>query len=78
MSPVRRLPTRQASVKKASKHFDPGVFLAAAGVGKTVFEYNPKKVIFSQGEKAGSVFYIQKGRVKLSIVSQQGKEATIA
>jgi CRP/FNR family transcriptional regulator, cyclic AMP receptor protein len=47
-------------------------------MGKTIREYAPKSAIFSQGESANSVFYIQKGRVRLSVVSKQGKEATIA
>jgi CRP/FNR family cyclic AMP-dependent transcriptional regulator len=58
--------------------FDPEKFLASAGIGKTIREYAPKSPIFSQGESANSVFYIQKGRVRLSVVSKQGKEATIA
>jgi len=57
--------------------FNPEEFLANAGIGKTIHEYGPKAVIFAQGEKADSVFYIQKGRVRLSVVSNQGKEATL-
>ena len=73
----RRFPTRRLTAKKLSARFDPETFLANAGIGKTIHEYAPKAVIFSQDERADSVFYIQKGRVKLSVVSQQGKEATI-
>ncbi|MFZ0956572.1 MAG: Crp/Fnr family transcriptional regulator [Candidatus Sulfotelmatobacter sp.] len=63
--------------RKLSARFDPAAFLASAGMGKTIREYAPKSVIFSQGDAAGSVYYIQKGSVKLSVVSKQGKEATI-
>lgn len=49
-----------------------------AGVGRTIHNYRPKRPIFSQGEPADTVFYIQEGRVMLSVISQQGKEATIA
>ena len=56
--------------------FDVKVFLKA-GAGKTIHLYNPKESIFSQGEPADAVFYLQKGRVRLSVVSKQGKEATI-
>lgn len=58
--------------------FDPAEFLANAGLGKTLHRFNKKQELFSQGEKADSIFYIQQGRVKLSVVSKGGKEATIA
>ena len=78
MPAVRRLSRRQRSSQKLATPFDPRVFLANVGIGRTVREYSPKQAIFSQGEPADSVFYIQKGRVKLSVLSKQGKEATIA
>jgi CRP/FNR family transcriptional regulator, cyclic AMP receptor protein len=68
---------RSVAAKKLTR-FDAQAFLAKAGIGKTILPYDPKAAIFSQGEKADSVFYIQTGRVKLSVVSTQGKEATIA
>lgn len=67
-----------AGVKRLSTDFDPKTFLAEAGFGKKVVNLKEKEVVFSQGEPANAVFYIQKGRVKLSVVSQNGKEATIA
>jgi CRP-like cAMP-binding protein len=73
----RRLPKQTLRTRKAKKSFDPAVFLAQAGVGKTVHRYRAKQVIFSQGERADAVFYIQEGRVRLRVVSKQGKEATI-
>jgi CRP/FNR family cyclic AMP-dependent transcriptional regulator len=78
MASLRRLPARQGRPKKLSQVFDPRTFLAGAGVGRTVRCYAPKQAIFSQGEPADAVFYIQNGRVKLSVLSKQGKEATIA
>jgi CRP-like cAMP-binding protein len=58
--------------------FDPSVFLAKAGSGRTVSKYPKQQVVFSQGEPADAVFYIQKGKVKLTVVSEQGKEAVVA
>jgi CRP-like cAMP-binding protein len=56
----------------------PKRFLANVGDGKTIARYRKEDVVFSQGEAADAVFYIQKGRVKLTVVSAQGKEAIIA
>src|SRR5579863_9379733 len=78
MSSPRRLPIRRPTARRSSARFDPEAFLASAGMGKSIREYERKQAIFSQGEAANSVFYIQKGRVRLSVVSKQGKEATIA
>jgi CRP/FNR family transcriptional regulator, cyclic AMP receptor protein len=65
--------------KKAKKvPFDPKVFLATANGGRSLSKYRKNKVIFSQGEPADSVFYIQKGQVKVTVVSEQGKEAIVA
>jgi CRP/FNR family cyclic AMP-dependent transcriptional regulator len=58
--------------------FDPKTFLAQAGLGRTITAYPKNKAIFVQGEPCDSVFYIQKGRAKLTVLSTQGKEATIA
>jgi CRP-like cAMP-binding protein len=72
------VPPQRLSARKLSARFDPETFLAGTGIGKTIHDYRPKDIVFSQGEKADSVFYLQKGRVRLSVVSAQGKEATIA
>ncbi len=61
-----------------TKPFDSKAFLAAVGDGRTIQSYAKGSVIFAQGDSAGSVFYIQRGKVKLSIVSPRGKEAVIA
>ena len=53
-------------------------FLATAGVGRRIIQLKPKEVFFSQGSRADSIFYLQTGRAKLTVVSREGKEATIA
>jgi CRP-like cAMP-binding protein len=58
--------------------FDLVTFLEEAGVGRKVVQLKPKQVLFSQGSSADSIFYLQKGRAKLTVVSHDGKEATIA
>lgn len=63
--------------KMAQDPFDPKTFLARVGHGKTITEYKKNQNIFCQGEVAESVFYIQKGRVKLTVLSEQGKEAVV-
>jgi CRP/FNR family cyclic AMP-dependent transcriptional regulator len=63
-------------VKKAP--FDPKVFLATVNGGRTLSKYRTGKVIFSQGDPADAVFYIQKGQVKLTVISEHGKEAIVA
>ena len=63
----------------ASKQlFDPKTFLAQVAEGRSIIRRRKNQVIFSQGEPADAVFYIQKGKVKISVVSQQGKEAVVA
>jgi CRP-like cAMP-binding protein len=58
--------------------FDPKVFLATVNGGRTIANYRVDDVIFAQGTPADSVFYIQKGKVKLTVLSEQGKEAVVA
>jgi CRP/FNR family transcriptional regulator, cyclic AMP receptor protein len=65
----------------ATKHqssFDPKLFLSKIGDGRDINKYRKNQTIFSQGDPADSVFYVQKGKVKLTVVSEQGKEAVIA
>jgi CRP/FNR family cyclic AMP-dependent transcriptional regulator len=57
--------------------FDAGAFLASAGLGRRIVHLKAKQVFFSQGNPADSIFYLQKGRAKLTVVSNNGKEATI-
>ena len=58
--------------------FDPQTFLKQVGSGKTTQTFLKKQILFSQGDAADAVFYVQAGKVKLTVVSQQGKEAIIA
>jgi CRP/FNR family transcriptional regulator, cyclic AMP receptor protein len=64
--------------KRVKASFDPKVFLAKVGEGKTISTYRKDQVVFSQGQVADAVFYIQQGKVKLTVVSEQGKEAVVA
>jgi CRP-like cAMP-binding protein len=57
--------------------FDPAAFLASAGLGRRIIELKEKEAFFTQGDPTDSVFYLQKGRARLTVVSQGGKEATI-
>ncbi|MGB9235182.1 MAG: Crp/Fnr family transcriptional regulator [Terriglobales bacterium] len=72
----RRVATRTA--KKKIPRFDVQAFLSKTGVGRTILERRARSTIFAQGEAADAVFYIQKGRVKLTVLSKHGKEATVA
>lgn len=63
---------------KQAAHFDSEALLASIAAGKTTKEYGDKQTIFSQGDVADAVFYIQKGKVKLTVVSKRGKEAIVA
>jgi CRP/FNR family cyclic AMP-dependent transcriptional regulator len=58
--------------------FDPEVFLARGGGARSISQYRINQIIFSQGDPADSVFYIHDGKVKLAVISEQGKEAVIA
>jgi len=64
--------------KKAKSKFDPKVFLATVDGSRTVSNFRKDDVIFSQGAPADAVFYIQKGKVKVAVTSEQGKEAVVA
>jgi CRP/FNR family transcriptional regulator, cyclic AMP receptor protein len=65
-------------VKLEKPGFDAAVFLASAGLGRRIIQLAPQDAFFSQGDPADSVFYLQMGRAKVTVVSQGGKEATIA
>src|SRR6202522_1039462 len=64
-------------VPKKNGGFDPSIFLATIGAGRKILIVPKKQAIFSQGDSADAVFYVQKGKVRLTVVSQIGKEATI-
>jgi CRP-like cAMP-binding protein len=63
---------------KSKPLFDPKIFLAKVGQGRTIAEYSKDQMVFSQSDPANAVFYIQKGKVKLTVVSNASKEAIIA
>jgi CRP/FNR family transcriptional regulator, cyclic AMP receptor protein len=63
------------AVKKSD--FDPRKFLATIGEGRRVVDFPKKQTIFRQGDAAAAIFYIQKGKVRLTVVSKTGKEATL-
>jgi CRP/FNR family cyclic AMP-dependent transcriptional regulator len=65
------------ATKRIKNSFDPLAFLAKVGTGKTISVYRKDQIIFSQGEVADTIFYIQKGGVKVVVLSDQGKEAVV-
>src|ERR1700686_539671 len=58
--------------------FDPKVFLSKVNGGRAISDYRKDQIVFRQGEPADSVFFIQSGKVKATVVSEQGKEAIVA
>ena len=68
---------KTAKLAEAPK-FDVKTFLSSVGSGRTIEKYQRKKIIFQQGDPADGVFYIQSGKIELSVVSRQGKERVIA
>jgi CRP/FNR family transcriptional regulator, cyclic AMP receptor protein len=62
---------------KSIEVFDPKEFLAKVGEGKTILEFRKGEVVFTQGDAADTIFYIQKGLVKVVVISEQGKEAVV-
>ena len=63
--------------KQARDSFDPKIFLAKVGTGKTILKFEKNQHVFEQGDVADAVFYIQKGNVKLTVLSEHGKEAAV-
>ena len=64
--------------EKPKPPFDPKIFLTRVGAGRKIMDYRNGGVVFSQGDHADAIFYVQKGRLKLTVLSDQGKEAIIA
>ena len=71
------MPAATKSIESA-RRFDPAAFFGTVGPGRIISNYPKKEIIFAQGDDADSVFYIKKGRVKVTVVSKQGKEAVVA
>jgi CRP/FNR family cyclic AMP-dependent transcriptional regulator len=63
--------------KKGEVSFDPRKYLAKVGDGKTIVEYQKDQTVFAQGDVADAVFYLQRGQVRITVVSEQGKEAVV-
>jgi CRP/FNR family cyclic AMP-dependent transcriptional regulator len=63
--------------KSKKAPFDPKIFLAKVGDGKAISKYHKDQIIFSQGDVGDAVFYVQKGKIKLTVVSDRGKEAVV-
>jgi CRP/FNR family transcriptional regulator, cyclic AMP receptor protein len=63
---------------KPQPSFDPKSFLAKVGEGRSIREYHKDQIVFAQGDRADAVFYIQRGKVKITVASKQGKEAVVA
>jgi CRP/FNR family cyclic AMP-dependent transcriptional regulator len=79
MGTIARPSNINSKTKKRRKHgFDAQVFLDSAGVARTVKEFQKAAIVYSQGDPANSVIYIQKGGVKLTVVNDVGKEAVVA
>ena len=74
---LRNLPSSRTKPKKKSA-FDAQVFLESVGVSRKVADFRKDQTIFSQGDAANSVIYIQTGSVKLTVVNESGKEAVVA
>jgi CRP/FNR family transcriptional regulator, cyclic AMP receptor protein len=72
---MKRIDVRKSNRKP---RFDPKVFLDTENSGRTISKYRKDQTLFSQGSPADAVFYIRKGKVKITVVSEQGKEAVVA
>jgi CRP/FNR family transcriptional regulator, cyclic AMP receptor protein len=71
---------RSIIIKKTSnqRRFDPALFFETAAKGRAIAKHRKGEIIFSQGDAADAVFYIKKGKIKVTVVSKQGKEAVVA
>ena len=77
VAPPKRLMMAQTAPAKKTTDFDPRKFLATIGDGRKFVVVPKKQTIFAQGDAADAIFYIQGGKVRLSVVSKAGKEATL-
>src|SRR6202795_3497304 len=69
--------SKRANAKSKPSTFDAEAFLTSTGVARTIMEFGRKETLFSQGDPCKNILYIQKGAVKISVVSQTGKEAVV-
>src|SRR5689334_11113329 len=75
---ANRIPATNIQTRAGPPVFDAQTFLSEAGEGRILTDYKKNERVFQQGDAADAVFYIQRGKVKLTVVSTQGKEAVIA
>lgn len=75
---VRRAGTGGRAANTDTRCFESKAFLTSVGTGRSSTTYRPKEIVFRQGAAADAVYYIQKGKIRISVVSKQGKEAIIA
>jgi CRP/FNR family cyclic AMP-dependent transcriptional regulator len=68
---------KEITARRKARNFNPHTFLSTTGRGRDMLSYEKKNIIFAQGGKAGGVFFVQKGKVRLIVVSEAGKEATL-
>jgi len=73
-----KIPAHVETKEKSRPPFDPKAFLAKADGGKAITNYRERQIVFSQSDPADSIFYIQGGKIKLTVVSRHGKEAVVA
>ena len=76
MGPKKRL--KRLAPPTSVERFDPKNFLTKIGAGRTVIKYQKGETLFAQGDTADSVFYVQEGKIKVSVISAIGKEAVVA
>ena len=69
--------TRVAGAAEIHRKFNPQTFLSTIDGGRKIASFGKKRVIFAQGDSSNAVFYIQKGKIKLTVLAKSGKEATI-
>src|ERR1700733_4551120 len=69
---------RRPGAKAGTRRFDSATFLATAGKGRSISTHRKGDKFFAQGDAADAIFYIKKGKVKVTVVSKQGKEAVVA
>jgi CRP/FNR family transcriptional regulator, cyclic AMP receptor protein len=69
---------QRSGAKAGARGFDPALFLATAARGRAVSTHRKGKILFAQGDAADAVFYLKKGKVKVTVLSKQGKEAVVA
>ena len=74
---IKRTVDRRTKTRREGS-FDPKIYLNSDGIGHTIVKCRKRETVFSQGSPADAVFYVLKGKVKLTVVSEQGKEAVVA